>query len=99
MSLCKRPLSINTYALQIIWYKCHSVDLREGDYVKMTSIVKSWLYADLLEKPEELSLYRSRNDGGLGLHHIKWKSMAIFIRSFLETATNSNFIRNEYHSA
>ena len=62
-------------------------------------MIKSWLYADMLEKPEELLMFRSRKDGGLGVHHIKSKATAILIRSFLETAFSDKFIRNNFHHA
>ena len=57
MPLTQRPWSINTYALPKIWFRCHSLDLRAGDFARITSCIKSWLYADLLEKPEELVMY------------------------------------------
>ena len=99
MPLTQRPYSLNTYCLPLLWYRCHSVDLREGDFNKFSSIIKSWLYADTLEKPEELLMYRARKQGGLGIHHIKSKATAILIRSFLETAIGDKFIRNNYHHA
>ena len=82
MPLSQRPFSLNTYALPLIWYKCHCLDLREGDIKKLSSSVKSWLYADLLEKPEELLMYRPRKAGGLSVHHIKSKATAIFNKEF-----------------
>ena len=36
-------------------------------------------------------LYRSTDDGGLGLVHVKYKAMAEFIRSFLETSLVQTF--------
>ena len=94
-----RPLSLKYYALPLVWFKCHCINLREGDYSKLTSVIKSWLYADTLEKPEELVLYRPREEGGLGVHNIKLKSKAILICSFLETSIGSKFTRNNYHHA
>ena len=85
MPLSQRPWSLNSYALPLVWYKCGSIDLRESDYTKLTSLIKSWMYGDLLEKPEELCLYRGRKQGGLGLHHLKSKATAILIRSFLNS--------------
>ena len=58
---------------------------------------KSWLYADLLEKPEELALYRQPADGGLGLYHVQQRALANQINCFLETACNPSFRRNQYH--
>jgi hypothetical protein len=90
---------VNTYALPKIWFRCHSIELRAGDFGKINSIIKSWLYADLFEKPEELVMHRPRLKGGLGVHHVKYKAQAILIRSFLETALSANFIPNQYHRA
>ena len=65
---------------------------------KITSNVKSWLYGDLLIKPEELVMYRSPSHGGLGVHNVKCKAMAGLIKSFMETAFDANFRRSQYHS-
>ena len=99
MPLMQRPYSVNTYALPKIWFRCHSLELRSGDFAKINSNIKSWLYADMLEKPEELILHRPREKGGLGVHHVRCKALAILIRSFLETAISSKFIRNHFHHA
>ena len=53
----------------------------------------------MLEKPEDHVLYRPRSYGGLGLVHIESKSLALLIRSFLESAVNPTFRRNKYHEA
>ena len=44
-------------------------------------------------------MHRPRLKGGLGIHHVKSKALAILIRSFLETAISPKFIRNQYHNA
>ena len=97
MPLTQRPYSINTYALPKIWFRCHSLELRSGDFGKINTNIKSWLYADMLEKPEELIMHRPRVKGGLGVHHVRSKALAILIRSFLETALSAKFIINHYH--
>ena len=84
MPLILRPLSANTYALSKVWFKCSSINLRAQDIDTITSQVKSWLYQDCLEKPSELVLYSYV--GGLGLFHVKVRSLALLIRSFMETA-------------
>ena len=99
MPLTQRPWSIKSYALSKVWYKCNSVDLRLADTSSITSKVKSWLYADQFEKPQELILYRPASQGGLGMHHVKYKALAMLIRSFLETAVNPKFLHNTYHSS
>ena len=99
MPLSQRPWSINSYALPKIWFRCHSLELRAGDFDKIISNIKSWLYSDLLEKPEELALFRPKMVGGLGVQHVKYKAMAILIRSFIESAVDPKFINNLYHNA
>ena len=59
---------------------------------------KSFLYTDLLEKPDELVLYRNIEDGGLGFLNIQVRAKAALISTFLQTAINPNFTRNFYHN-
>ena len=99
MSLTQRPWSINTYAMPKIWFRCHCLELRAGDFSKINSSIKSWLYSDMLEKPEELVLFRPKSKGGLGVQNVKFKSLAILIKSFLETAIDPNFVNNVFHNA
>ena len=97
MPLTLRPFSANTYALSKVWFKCSSVNLRNQDIDSINSQVKSWLYQDCLEKPSELVLYRNTQAGGLGLFHVKIRSLALLIRSFLETASNPKFRHSLLH--
>ena len=49
----------------------------------MESLCKSYIHQDLLEKPDELMLYRKVEQGGLGLHNVKCKAKAFkFLRKF-----------------
>ena len=86
MPLCLRPHSVNTYCFSKIWFKCASVDLRVGDAQQISSFAKSWIYADLLIKPEEVVLYKARKDGGLNLINVKLRAQAELIKSFLDNA-------------
>ena len=97
MPLTLRPYSANTYALSKVWFKCSCVNLRTQDFNVITSQVKSWLYQDCLEKPNELVLYRDSRDGGLGLFHVQLRSLALLIRAFLETSVNPKFRHSLYH--
>ena len=97
MPLTSRPWSINSFALSKVWFKCSSVDLRVGDLTAISSSLKSWLYADMLEKPSEAVLYRPISYGGLGVLNPKYRALASLIRSFMETAANPKFRRNHYH--
>ena len=99
MPLTQRPWSINSYVLSKAWHKCNCIDLRAMDNTTITSKVKAWLYADMLEKPEELVLHRPVTHGGLGLHHVQFKAQALLTRSFLETAVHPNFLHSLYHTS
>ena len=92
-----RPLSANSYVLSKVWHKCSSVNLRGSDISNINGCIKSWLYQDLLQKPSELVLFRRITDGGLGLHNVKIRALALLIRAFLETAINPKFRHNLYH--
>ena len=94
-----RPHSLNCYAFSKLWHRCNTIDLRVGDINFINKQAKTWLYADLLEKPEELALYRQPADGGLGLYHVQQRALANQINCFLETACNPSFRRNQYHHA
>ena len=99
MPLTQRPCwSANCYALSKVWFRCYCVDLRLLDITAINSKVKSWLYGDLLLKPEEMILFRPPCQGGLGLINIKIRSQACLIKTFLETASNPNFQQNIFHS-
>ena len=98
MPLVCRPFSLNSYCLSKAWFRTHSVDLRAGDITAYTSACKGWLYQDMLEKPNELLLYRPVEEGGLGLHHVQSKAQASLISTFLQTAVNPRFQSSLYHS-
>ena len=99
MPLTQRSWSINTYCMSKVWYKSNVIDLRVADITSINSEIKSWLYSDQFEKPEEMVLFRPIFMGGLNLHNVKYKSMAMLIRSFLETAANPNYIHSLFHRA
>ena len=97
MHLSLRSWSLNIYCFSKIWFRTHSVDLREMDISKITSSAKSWLYADMLLKPEEIVLHRPVSAGGLALLHVKMKALSGLIRCFLETACMPRFRQSLYH--
>ena len=97
MDFILRAWSINQYCLSTVWFRTHSVDLRVTDISNITSSIKSWLYADMLLKPEEMIMHRPPSAGGLGIHHVAMKAKAGLIKSFLETACNPKFQQSLYH--
>ena len=98
MALNLRPHSVNTYAISKLMYKCNTMDPRIGDLKIFNKMVKTFIHAELMEKPEELVLYRDIEEGGLGLIHIQNRAKAALISTFLQTAINPNFSRNFYHN-
>jgi hypothetical protein len=96
--LACRPWSINIYALSKVWFKCHTVDIRAMDSSSISSKVRSWLFQDQLEKPQEMILYRPIQMGGLGLHNVKFKALASLIRTFLETSVHPSFQHSQLHT-
>ena len=51
MPLSQRSHSLNTYCLSKVWFKCPSIELRVTDLAKITTLTKSWLFQEQLEKP------------------------------------------------
>ena len=98
MALNLRPHSLNTYAVSKLLYRCNTIKSRIGDIKMFNKTAKSFLYTDLLEKPDELVLYRYIEDGGLGFLNIQVRAKAALISTFLQTAINPNFTRNFYHN-
>ena len=76
MPLSNRPHSLNTFCLSKVWFRCASVNLRVFDVSKITSNIKSWLFADQLEKPEEVVLHLPRKFGGLELINVQYKALS-----------------------
>ena len=52
----------------------------------------------MLAKPEEMVLHRPHQQGGLGLHSVKYKALAGYITTYLQTAANPKYIPNLLHS-
>ena len=98
LPITQRGWSLNAYALSKVWFRAKSVDLRVCDLKNITSSCKSWLYQDMLLKPEEMLLHRPPNHGGLGLHPVKQKALAGFISTFIQTAANPSFQQNLLHT-
>ena len=88
MNLTMRGWSLNTYCLPKVWFRTHSVDMRVQDISKITSRIKSSLYADMLLKPEVMIMARPAHCGGLGIHNVKMRALAGLVTTFLESARN-----------
>ena len=98
LPLACRPFSISTYCLSKVWFRTHSVDLRAGDILSISGACKGWIYQDTFEKSNDLLLYRTTEEGGSGMHHVKSKALASLIVTFLQTAANPRFQQSLYHS-
>ena len=98
MPITQRGWSLNSYALSKVWFRTKCIDLRVCDIKKITSTCKSWLYQDMFAKPEEMVIHRPQHYGGLGLHSVKYKALAGFITTFMQTAANTSFQPNLLHT-
>jgi hypothetical protein len=98
MTLNLRPHSVNTYAISKLMYRCNTIDLRIADINAFNKTIKSCLSADMIESPDELTLHRNIEDGGLGLVHIQTRARAALMTTFLQTAIGKKFTRNHYHN-
>jgi hypothetical protein len=92
MPLSMRSWSTKTYCLSKIWFKSRVMDI-----TSINRAVKSWLYAGMFFKPEELILYIPSTHGRRLVQNVKYKALACLIRSFLEIASNQNFRHSLYH--
>ena len=97
MPMNLRAHSVNCFAYSKLYYRCNVIDPRAEDVKYFTSQAKSFIYADMLEKPQEEALYRGVGEGGLGLYNIKQRALAALIFTFLQTAVNPKFRRNYFH--
>ena len=98
MPITQRSWSLNSFALSKLWFRTKCVDLRVCDVNNVVKSCKSWLYQDTLAKPEEIILHRPHCYGGLGMHSVKYKALASFITTFMQTAANPSYRSNLLHS-
>ena len=71
--------------------------IRDSDVI--TSSLKSWLYQDIILKPQEMMLYRQVDKGGLGLHNVKVRASAMLIHTFLAQAVSPRFPTNHFYNS
>ena len=76
MHLNLRQHSVNMYAYSKLLYRCNVIDPRVEDITCFKSASKAFIYTGLLEKPEEITIHREVEDGGLGLLHIESRAKA-----------------------
>jgi hypothetical protein len=72
--------------------------VRQPLFLTISGACKGWIYQDMFEKPNDLLLYRTTEEGGLGMHHVQSKALAGLIVTFLQTAANPRFQQSLYHS-
>ena len=79
-----RPHLSNSLVISKIIYRASAINLRRKDTNQIQSMIKSFVSQDLLLKPNELSLYRPKPEGGLGLVHTASKCDAIRLKSLVD---------------
>ena len=96
VSLYLRPLLVNSFCLSKIWYKTHSLQLRQSDIASIESNCKKYIYKGMLLKPEPEILYRPRAAGGLGLIDPTCKALACMIKTLIECTDNPKYPPSSY---
>ena len=91
-ALVLKPHLANVYLLSKISHKAAAVHLRSTDVKKLQSAIRSWVTQELLRKPKEVLLYRSTEEGGLGLVNVHARAMANLTRSFLQSVHTSSYM-------
>ena len=66
-----RAHMINSWIISKIYHSANAFSLRIGDINIIKSMIKSYLYRDLIEKPQEEIAIRPITEGGLGLFDIE----------------------------
>ena len=97
MPLTLRAHSLSTWAFSKIFHRCNIFDLRKDDIRKINSSALSFLYADLLEKPQQLAALRRIQDGGLELCDVELRSLSFLIITFIQTSMSEKYNCNIYH--
>ena len=96
--LVLKPHLANVYLLSKISHKSAAVHLYKTDVQKLQFAIKSWTTQELLKKPKELLLYRSKEDGGLGLVNVQARAIANLTRAFLQSVLSSSYSRAIYNA-
>ena len=81
--ICK-PHIANCFLLSKVSYKASVRDLRKQDLQKISSATKSWVNQQLLKRPKEVLLYRSKEEGGLGLVNVVARARAKLVKTFVD---------------
>ena len=98
LPLVSKPWVANCYIMSKISYRSSAYNLRQGDLNKIQSATKSWVTQGLLLKPAELLLYRSPEEGGLGLVQASARCQANLIKSFVSQGHPRSAHSNSYLS-
>ena len=77
-------------------YKASVVDLRKQDLQKISSATKAWVNQQLLKRPKEILLYRSKEEGGLGLVNVVARAGAKLTKTFLDQCLLGSPYFNNY---
>lgn len=99
MPLTQRPWSVNSYLLPKAYFRCHLIPLRKGDISAMKKSINAFVFSDQYEKPTDLAKYCPKLQGGLGLHHIESKALAMQIKTFIELAISTIFQQSLFYTA
>ena len=78
-----RPHIVNTYLYSNVWYAASVVDFQLGHLDEIQKKGNHYVHADCFLKPQNVANYLPRNQMGLGIVHIRTKTLALFIKNLL----------------
>ena len=85
-----RPHIVNTYLFSNIWYVASVLDLQLGHLDEIQRKGNQYVHSDCFLKPQVVANYLPRDRMGLGVVHVKTKSLAMFIKNLLEADPETN---------
>ena len=87
-----RPHVVNTYLFSNIWHKASAINLLCSDMDKLQREGNDFVFADCYLRPEKPVNYIEKREGGLQIHHVRSKAMALFIKNFLEESFTNIYL-------
>ena len=94
-----RPWMANTYLLSKISYRCGVINLRSSDIKKIQASIKKWISQGLVQRPNEVLLFRPPELGGLGLTNVYARATANLVKNFVEMGLRESKCASLYINA
>ena len=90
LSLFQRVTYANACMLSKLWYLTHIYPLTEKYAKEINKIIFLYIWSGPYEPIRRATVFRPRNEGGLGIVNCYVKAQVIFINSFMQYVINEN---------